>query len=147
MFLKSLYKAYLRRRKPIKYAKLTGVNFKDPSKVRIYGSVDWGSEPWIISIGNNVYITEGSKFITHDGGVLLFRDRVPDLEITKPISIGDNVYLGNNVTILPGVHIGNNVVIGAGAIVTKDIPDNTVAAGIPARVIKPIDEYFEKVKC
>ncbi len=47
---------------------------------------------------------------------------------------------------LPGVRIGNDVVIGAGAVVTKDIPDNSVAAGVPARVIKTADEYFEKIK-
>lgn len=86
------------------------------------------------------------KFITHDGGTLLFRDRVPDLEITKPITVGDNVYIGNNTIILPGVNIGNDVIIGAGAIVTRDIPDNSVAVGVPARVIKTADEYFEKIK-
>lgn len=86
------------------------------------------------------------KFITHDGGTLLYRHLVPDLEITKPIAVGDNVYIGNNVIILPGVKIGNNVVIGAGAIVSRDIPDNSVAVGVPARVIKTADEYLEKLK-
>lgn len=80
------------------------------------------------------------------GGVLLFRNRVPDLEITKPIVIGNNVYIGNNVIILPGVTIGNNVIIGAGAVVSKSIPDNSVAVGVPARVIKTTDEYFKKIQ-
>lgn len=71
---------------------------------------------------------------------------VPDLEITKPITIGDNVYIGTNTIILPGVTIGSNVVIGAGAIVSKNIPDNSVAVGIPANVIKTADEYFEKIQ-
>jgi len=57
---------------------------------------------------------------------------------TKPISIGDDVWIGGNVTIIGGVHIGNNVVVGAGAVVTKDVPDNTVVVGVPARVIKPL---------
>lgn len=52
------------------------------------------------------------KFIIHDGGTLLYRYFELDLEITKPIAIGDNVYIGNNAIILPGVKIGNNVVIG-----------------------------------
>lgn len=91
-----------------------------------------------------MHITNGVRFITHDGGTLLFRDRVPDLEITKPIVIGDNVYIGNNVLLLPGVTIGNNVIIGAGAVVSRSIPDNSVAVGVPARVIKSSDEYFEK---
>ena len=57
---------------------------------------------------------------------------------TKPISIGDDVWIGGNVTIIGGVHIGNNIVVRAGAVVTKDVPDNTVVAGVPARVIKPL---------
>lgn len=79
-------------------------------------------------------------------GGLLFRNRVPDLEITKPIVIGNNVYIGNNVIILPGVTIGNNVIIGAGAVVSKNIPSNSVAVGVPAKVIKTADEYFEKIQ-
>jgi len=77
---------------------------------------------------------------------LLFRSKVPDLEITKPITVGDNVYIGNNVIILPGVNIGNNVIVGAGAVVTKSIPENSVAVGVPAKVIKTADEYFEKIR-
>ncbi len=68
------------------------------------------------------------------------------MEITKPIVLGDNVYVGNNVIILPGVTIGSNVVIGAGAIVSRDIPDNSVAVGVPARVIKTTDEYLKKLE-
>lgn len=131
-------------RNPIKYAEKVGVRFG--AGLHLYGNPSWGSEPWIITIGSNVHITAGVKFITHDGGTLLFRDRVPDLEITKPIVIGDNVYIGNNVILLPGVTVGNNVIIGAGAVVSKDIPDNSVAVGVPARVIKTADEYFEKIQ-
>ena len=122
-----------------------GVNFPR-GRVKLYGKVSWGSEPWIITLGNNVHITNGVIFITHDGGTLLYRHLVPDLEITKPIVVGDNVYFGNNVIILPGVKIGSNVIIGAGAVVSRDIPDNSVAVGVPARVIKTADEYFEKIK-
>ena len=57
-------------------------------------------------------------------------------EWAEPVSIGNNVWIGGSVTILPGVNIGNNVTIGAGSVVTKDIPDNVVAAGNPCRVIK-----------
>ena len=60
--------------------------------------------------------------------------------------VGNNVYIGNNVIILPGVTIGNNVVIGTGTVVSKDIPDNSVAVGVPARVIKTADEYLEKIE-
>lgn len=114
--------------------------------VKIYGKVEWSTEPWLITIGDNVHITNGARFITHDGGTLIFRKDVPDLEITKPITIGNDVYFGNNVMVMPGCKIGNKVVIGAGAVVTKDIPENSVAVGVPARVIKTADEYFEKLK-
>ena len=137
---------FLGKINPVKYASKIGVNFKDISNVHLYGRIAWGTEPWIIDIGENVHITDGCKFITHDGGTLLFRNRVPDLEITKPIKIGDNVYIGNNVLIMPGITIGNDVVIGAGAIVSRDIPDNSVAVGVPAKVIKTADEYFEKIQ-
>lgn len=64
------------------------------------------------------------------------------------VSIGDNVWIGGNTVILPGVHIGNNVVIGAGSVVTKDIPDWSLAAGNPCRVLRQITEedkiYFYK---
>ncbi len=86
------------------------------------------------------------RFITHDGGTLLYRKYIPDLEVTKPIVLGDDVYVDNNVLFLPGVTVGSNVVIGAGAIVTHDIPDNSVAVGVPARVIETADEYFQKLQ-
>ena len=140
-----IHRMMLKRMKPLEYAKLVGDNFKSGG-VHLYGHVEWSSEPWIITLGKNVHITDGVKFITHDGGTLLYRNQVPDLEITKPITVGDDVYIGNNVIILPGVNIGNNVVIGAGAVVTKDIPNNSVAVGVPARVIKTADEYLEKLK-
>ena len=113
MNLRYIYKIILSKIKPLSYAKKVGINFPE-NGLHIFGKVSWGSEPWIITLGNNVFITDGVKFITHDGGVFLFRNRVPDLEITKPITVGDNVYFGNNVIVLPGVHIGSNVIIGAG---------------------------------
>lgn len=139
------YRFYWKRR-PVAYANMIGVNMKDPSTVKIYGNIEWSTEPWLISLGKNVHITNGVKFETHDGGTLIFRQYVPDLEITKPITVGDDVYFGNNVLIMPGVKIGSKVVVGAGAIITKDVPDNSVVVGVPAKVIKTADEYFEKLQ-
>jgi len=142
---KRIHHAILKRRNPLTYAKLIGVNFPWGG-VHLYGRIDWSTEPWIITLGNNVHITDGVHFITHDGGTLLYRKKVEDLEITKPITVGNDVYIGTNAILLPGVTIGNNVVIGAGAVVSKDIPDNSVAVGVPAKVIKTADEYLEKLK-
>lgn len=143
--LKILRNKFLQKMNGRKWAKKIGVNFT-MGELYLYGNVYWGTEPWLITIGNNVHITAGVKFLNHDGGTLVYRNQIPDLEITKPITIGNDVYIGNNVMILPGVHIGNNVIIGAGAVVSKDIPDNSVAVGVPARVIKTADEYLEKIK-
>jgi len=129
---------------PVRYAQKRGVNML--GKVHFYGKPLIGTEPWLITLGDNVYITHDVEFVTHDGGTLLFRDKVPDLEITKPITVGNNVYIGIRSIIMPGVHIGNNVIIAAGSVVTKDIPDNGVYGGIPAKFIKPINEYFEKIQ-
>ena len=57
----------------------------------------------------------------------------------KPVRIGNDVWIGGNVTILPGVTIGNNVVVAAGAVVTKDIPDNTLVGGVPAKKIRDLE--------
>ena len=105
------YRELFRRVAPEAYARHIGVNVgKNP---HFYGPISWGSEPWIITIGDNVHITGDCKFIVHDGGTLIFRDQIPDLEITKLITVGNNVYIGEDSLILPGVNIGNNVVIGA----------------------------------
>lgn len=138
------YKFIYKKLSPVKYARHIGVRAGE--NLNIYGDVLWGSEPWIITLGNNVHLTNNTTFITHDGGTLIFRRFQKDLEITKPITIGNDVYIGTNTTILPGVKIGNNVVVGACSVITKDIPDNSVVAGNPARVIKTTDEYFAKLK-
>jgi serine acetyltransferase len=66
--------------------------------------------------------------------------------VTAPIAIGNDVYIGVNAIILAGVTIGNRCIIGAGTVVTKSIPDNSVAVGVPARVVKTVDEYLEGAK-
>ena len=143
--IRKLYRKLIQVFKPYEYMERIGVNFPRGG-VHLYGKVSWSTEPWLITLGENVHITNNVQFITHDGGTLLYRAIIPDLEITKPITVGNNVYIGNNVIILPGVKIGNNVIIGAGAIVSRNIPDNSVAAGVPARVIKSADDYLSKVK-
>lgn len=130
------------RRDPVAYARSIGVRVGDD--VRFYSASPgmFGSDPYLITIGSRVHVTDGVKFITHDGGTLIFRGEVPDLEVSAPIIIGDDVYIGIGAILLPGVRIGSRCVIGAGSVVTKDIPPNSVAAGVPAHVIKTCDEYL-----
>ena len=85
-----------------------------------------------VMIGPNTLITTVNHPITPKG-------RRKHLGIGKPVTIGNDVWIGGNVTILPGVTIGNNVVIAAGAVVTKDVPDNCVIGGVPAKKIKDIE--------
>lgn len=91
-----------------------------------------------VTFGSNVFIGPNCSFFTacHP---LTIEERNKGWEWAEPIHVGDNVWFGGNVTVVPGVTIGNNVTIGAGSVVTKDIPDNTVAAGNPCRVIRQID--------
>jgi acetyltransferase-like isoleucine patch superfamily enzyme len=131
---------------PNAYARSLGVKLGKNVHFYAMRPAMFSTEPWLITIGDNVYITAGCQFITHDGGTLILRKEVPDLELTAPISIGNDVYIGLNATILPGVRIGNRVIIGAGSIVAKDIPDNSVAVGVPARVVKTVDEYLANAK-
>ena len=109
-----------------------------------------------IHLGKGVFINAGCKFQDQGGiwigdGALIGHNTVlatlnhglrpeerHDL-IPKPIHIGKNVWIGSNSTVLAGVTIGDNAVIGAGSVVTKDVPENTVAVGCPARVIRRID--------
>ncbi|MBN8694113.1 MAG: acyltransferase [Bacteroidetes bacterium] len=143
--LKSLYLKFLIYRSDAYsvcevYRKYYGVRIGSNSRFtgkRIY----FGSEPYLIEIGDNVTITSGVKFQTHDGGVALFRNEIQGLNVFGNIKIGNNVFIGEDAMIMYGVTIGDNVVIGARSVVTKSVPANTVVAGVPARVIKTLEEY------
>ncbi len=111
----------------------------------------FGSEPYLIQMGDHVRITAGVQFITHDGGVWIFRNspECADMDVFGRIKIGNNVFIGIRSIIMPGVEIGDNVCIAAGSIVTKNIPSGEVWGGVPARFIKTVDDYKEGVlrKC
>ena len=126
----------------IKAAKYLGVKIGENCRLL---KCTFSTEPYLVKIGNHVSATR-THFETHDGGVWIFRDKHPKWDKIAPITIGNNVYIGEGCIILPGVNIGNNVIIGARSIITKDIPNNSVAVGSPAKVIKSIDDYYNKVK-
>jgi acetyltransferase-like isoleucine patch superfamily enzyme len=103
----------------------------------------WSSEPYLISIGSHCAITAGVKLFTH-GGSRVLRYKYPKFDSFGKVTIGDYVYLGNNVLVMPGVEIGNHVLVAAGSVVTKSIPSDCVVAGNPAKYICSIQEYEEK---
>ena len=90
-----------------------------------------------VKFGDNVFIAPNCSFYTA-GHPLDVETRNKGLEYAKPIEVGNNVWIGGNVVILPGVKIGDNAVIGAGSVVTKNIPSNVLAVGNPCKVIREI---------
>lgn len=133
----NLIEKYQRHKDPIKYWRKKGA--KIGNNCEIYSTTNFGSEPFLISIGNHVRINMNVQLITHDGGVWVLREYLNDLNSEK-IDLFGKITIGNNV------HIGDNCIIGCGAIVTSNIPNNSIAVGIPARVIENIEEYYEKNK-
>lgn len=91
-----------------------------------------------VNIGDNVWIGPNTDIYTVNHP-LTAAGRRRHLAKVKPVTIGNDVWIGGRVTIIPGVTIGSNVVIAAGAVVTKDIPANSLAVGVPAKVIRQLD--------
>ena len=96
-----------------------------------------------VYIGNNVMIGPNT-LITTVGHPLSPKARRGYMAKAAPVRIGNDVWIGGNVTILPGVTIGNNVVVAAGAVVTKDVPDNSIVGGVPARLIREIENDVDE---
>lgn len=121
----------------IKMGMTVGKNFG-----RLNGVILDPSHCWLISIGDNVTMAPRVHILCHDASTKQF------IGYTKigRVNIGNNVFIGAESVVLPGVNIGNNVIIGANSTVTKDIPDNTVVVGSPAKVLCSLDEYISKEK-
>ncbi len=104
-------------------------------------------DPYLTSLGDNVWVTSGCQVLCHDASVIMlnimYRQR---FDRVAPVTIGSNVFLGNNAVVLPGVEIGPGCIIGAGSVVTKSVPAGTVCAGNPARRICLLEEYVEKIR-
>ena len=90
-----------------------------------------------VYIGENVFIAPGVCIACAGHGI---HPNERNINTSKPVYIGKNVWIGANATILAGVHIGNGSIIGAGSVVSKDIPDNVIAAGVPCKVIREITD-------
>ena len=131
----------LARRDPARFARSIGVQVGSSSRLIDISAKTFGSEPYLVKLGDHVTVTSGVRFITHDGGVWVFRREEPDLEVLAPITVGSNVFIGVNAILLPGAQVGSDVVIAAGSVVTGTIPSGVVAGGVPAKQIKSIEEY------
>lgn len=107
---------------------------------RLNGVILDPSHCWLIEIGDNVTLAPRVHILCHDASTKQF------LNYTKigKVKIGNNVFIGAESVVLPNIKIGNNVIIGANSTITKDIPDNVVATGNPAKIICSIEEYLEK---
>lgn len=96
--------------------------------------------PQFVKIGRNFISGPNSVITAHDASYFLLDGRYR----VEPVEIGDDVFLGAGAIVLPGVKIGRRVVVGAGSVVTSDVPDGSVVAGNPARIISSVEEYIKK---
>lgn len=106
----------------------------------------FGSEPYLIRIGENCLIAGGVKFITHDGAIRVINNKEERKVISNKygkIEIKDNVYIGENSIIMPNVAIGPNVCVLPGSVVYRDIPPNSVSGGNPAGIKNTLDNFEE----
>ena len=126
-------------------AREIGVKVGENCRFMSTRAMTFSTEPWLIEIGNHVSMTN-PLFITHDGGVWVFRDQYPDIELFGKIKVGNNVFIGAEALILLDTEIGDNSIIAARAVVKGRFEPNSVLAGVPARRICSVDEYFEKNK-
>lgn len=121
---------------PVSITVNTEAELKIGNNVFINYGVDIGCTSSVI-IGNNVKIGPFTNIIDSN-----FHQIQPNEKIFQnPITISDNVWIGRQCIILPGVRVGKNSVIASGSVVTKDIPDNVLVAGVPARIIRELKIY------
>lgn len=136
--LKKLYWKFFKS--PLDYARHIGVVIGDNCLV---STRNWSSEPYLITIGNHVQITDQVSFHTHGGGNCI-RHEHPDFDAFGKIVIEDWAYIGAWSHIMPGVTIGHGSLVAAGSVVTKSVPPNTVVGGNPAKKLCSTEEFYEK---
>lgn len=125
------------------YARHVGVQVGEGCRIDTYR---FGSEPYLISIGDRSRISRNVTFVTHDGAVWQHRHSVPDLDVFGKIQIGKDCYVGPDVYILPGVELGDGCVVGARAVLSRSVPPGKVVAGNPARIVSTTSAYYARME-
>lgn len=126
----NIIKRVLPMREYINFLRKKGITIGNGCE--IWKNVNFGSEPYLVTIGNNVRITSNVCFVTHDGGIWVLRnlrDLFKEADKFGRITIGNNVHIGINSVIMPGVSIGDNCIVGCGAVVTHDVPSGYIVGG------------------
>lgn len=144
MGIRRMYRKFVLKygTQPMVISTLRKMGVRIGDRCRIY-TPHFGSEPYLITIGDHVCISNDVTFVNHQLN-WPFQDKYESLTGFAPIVIKDNCQIGVNVTILPGVTIGPNSIVGAGSVVAKDVPPDSVAAGNPAKVITTLEAYEQK---
>ncbi len=127
---------------PEKYARHIGVTI---GKNCLIATRNWSTEPYLVTIGDNVQITNNVSIHTHGGGNSL-RWKYPEFDVFGKVTIGDWAYLGAYSQIMPGVTIGKGALVAAGSVVTKSVAPFTVVGGNPAKYICTVEEYYNRNK-
>lgn len=125
---------------PEKYARYLGVKIGNNCFI---STREWSSEPYLVTIGDNVAITHNVSIFTH-GGARVARRIYPDFDVFGKVEIKDWAYIGANSIIMPGVTIGEGALVAAGSVVTKSVAPYTVVGGNPARYICTVQEYIDR---
>ena len=153
--LRKLYKIMRKKFIPMSqypdYLRKSGMKIGE--NCEIFKSANFGSEPYLVTLGNHVRINDGVKLITHDGGYWVLRSEYAGYgkefckaDYINSIVVGNNVHIGTNAIIMSGVVSGDNSVIACGAVVTHNVPANSVVGGVPAKVIESLSEYADKAR-
>jgi len=140
-----LLKLLLRKlQSPNTVARKEGVNFGRHCHFR---TKNFGSEPYLIEIGDFVTTSRDVDFVTHDGAVAVLRHLYPEhqnIDLIDKIVIRNNVFIGMGAILLPGTYIEDNVIVGARSLIKGRLEANSVYAGIPAKRIGSLEEYLDK---